>query len=487
MDKHTDLRYGIYDEEDCITITLTLEDDTELECSVVAFFSVKDKDYIALVPLNEPDPEELFYRAKRTNNDLVFEDIEDDMEFITVSETFDELIEEESEGKDFIISRNRLIRCEGSDKDIVIPDRVTRIDKYAFHGCYGLRSVVIPKTVTNINPTAFLECDSLMNITVDENNADYKDIDGNLYSKDGKVLLQYALGKEDKSFTIPDGVISIVPYAFHWANNLTSVIIPEGVTSIGDNAFFSCSSLTDIKIPDSVTNIGIGAFSYCDNLKRVVLPNGLEDIGDKIFYRSKKLSNVVIPPSVKRIGKESFWGCGLKSVSLGKNVTNIGFRAFYACYKLKSITVDKENDNYKDIDGDLYTKDGKVLIQYAIGKKETSFTIPNGVVSISDWALWGCDRLANVVIPDTVTSIGEHAFSAWNSSLTSIIIPDGVTTIGEYAFSDCKKLTNVVIGKGVTNIGKWSFSRCENIIIKGYAGSYAETYAKENGIPFEEI
>ena len=92
-----------------------------------------------------------------------------------------------------------------------------------------------------------------------------------------------------------------------------------------------------------------------------------------------------------------------------------------------------------------------------------------------------------MVIPDTVTNIGEHAFSAWNSSLTSIIIPDSVTTIGEYAFSDCKKLTNVVIGKGVTNIGKWSFSRCENITIKGYAGSYVETYAKENGIPFEEV
>ncbi len=489
MNDFENFEYGFRDTNE-MTITLTLEDNTELLCGVVAIFPAKDKDYIALTPLKEETDEVFIYRFKLMDVDEpipILEDIEDDDEFELAAHAFDELTDG-AYHKDFIIEDGVLVEYNGDGPDVVIPDGVTGIGNFAFHDCWGLKSVVIPGTVTSVSISAFLECPGLMNITVDKTNDSYKDIDGNLYSKDGKVLLQYAIGKGDKSFTIPDGVTSIVPNAFHWANNLTSVLIPHSVTRIDNQAFFSCSELTDIEIPDSVTSIGVGAFSYCNNLTRVVISNGLEDIGAEVFYRCENLSDVVIPASVKRIGKEAFWGCSsLTSLSLGKDVTSIGFRAFYACNSLKSITVDKNNDNYKDIDGNLYSKDGKVLIQYAIGKKKTSFTIPDGVASISDWALWGCDRLSSVVIPDSVTSIGANAFSAWNSSLTSIIIPDSVTSIGEYAFDRCNKLTNVVIGKGITNIDKWAFANCENLTIKSYAGSYVETYAKENNIPFVAI
>ena len=475
MNEFKNFEYGLQDKNE-MTITVTLKDGTELLCGVIAIFPVEDKEYIALQPLKEKTDDVFIYRFKLMDVDEpipMLENIEDDDEFKLAAAVFDELIDEadykdfitdEAEHKDFIIEDNVLVEYNGDGADVVIPEGVTGIGKFAFHECWGLKSVTIPKTVANIDASAFTECSWLMNITVDKNNDSYKDIDANLYSKDGKVLVQYAIGKTDKSFTIPDGVTKVECEAFYWANSLTSVLIPNSVTTIGTEAFFNCLGLTNIEIPNSVTSIGVRAFANCPNLTRVGISNGLEDIDNEVFYNCENLSDLVIPASVKRIGKEAFWGCSsLTSVLLGKDLTSIGFRAFYACDSLKSIIVDKNNDNYKDIDGNLYSKDGKVLIQYAIGKKRNRFTIPDGVASISEWALWGCDRLSDVVIPDSVTSIGNCAFS------------------------NCHKLTNVVIGKGITNIDKRAFSNCENLTIKSYAGGYVEIYAKENNIPFEVI
>ena len=110
----------------------------------------------------------------------------------------------------------------------------------------GLTSVTIGNGVTSIGDAAFADCSGLTNITVSENNSTYASIDGNLYSKDGKTLIQYAIGKTDTSFTIPDSV-----------------------TSIGDEAFEHCDSLTSVTIPDSVTSIGSWAFEDCSGLKTI--------------------------------------------------------------------------------------------------------------------------------------------------------------------------------------------------------------------------
>ena len=92
----------------------------------------------------------------------------------------------------------------------------------------------------------FQGCSSLTSVTVDENNSKYKSIDDNLYSKDGTTLIQYAIGKTETSFTIPDSVTSIGDGAFFGCSGLTSVTIPNSVTSIENNAFSGCSSLTSI-------------------------------------------------------------------------------------------------------------------------------------------------------------------------------------------------------------------------------------------------
>ena len=156
-------------------------------------------------------------------------------------------------GKDVTSIGERAFYNCSSLTEIVIPDSVTSIGGMAFYGCDSLTEIVIPDSVTSIGVLAFYGCDSLTEISVDENNANYKAIDGNLYSKDGKALIQYSIGKTATSFTIPDSVTSISSWAFDNCSSLTEIVIPESVTNICSSAFLNCSSLTSIIFKDTST------------------------------------------------------------------------------------------------------------------------------------------------------------------------------------------------------------------------------------------
>lgn len=197
-----------------------------------------------------------------------------------------------------------------------IPDSVTSIGDDAFCYCDNLTKIVIPDSVTSIGDGAFFECDSLTSIEVSDGNAEYKSIDGNLYSKDGTTLILYAPGKTVASFAIPDSI-----------------------TSIGDRAFSYCNSLTSVVIPDSVTSIGDRAFRYCDGLTKIVIPDAVTSIGDQAFYHCSSLTEIVIPDAVTSIGKGTFSDCyRLTSVVIGNGVTSIYDNAFDGCTSLTRIT-----------------------------------------------------------------------------------------------------------------------------------------------------
>ena len=263
----------------------------------------------------------------------------------------------------------------GSDnlRSIVIPNSIRRISAVALAYCNGLTSVNIPDSVTFIDVNAFDRCYNLTSITVDENNAKYKDIEGNLYSKDGKTLIQYAIGKSETSFIILDNVTHIGSYALAFSINLTTIVIPDSIISIGDYALY-----------------------HCDNLASVVI---------------------------------------------GEGVVNIGKAVFYYCERLTNIEVNENNKNYKDIDGNLYSKDGTVLIQYVMGNTAKSFTVPDRITTIGDYALAHNYRLESFVVGNNVISIGERAF--YNTYFSTIVIGGNVTSIGSYAFSACYYLTSV--------------------------------------------
>ena len=209
------------------------------------------------------------------------------------------------------------------------------------------------------------------------------------------------------------------------------------VTSIGSSAFYGCSGLTSITIPDGVTSIEGWAFQNCSGLTSVTIGNSVTSIGDYAFAYCSSLTSVTIPNSVTSIGYGAFYNCSsLASVTIGNSVTSIGDYAFAYCRSLTSISVDDNNQSYKSIDGNLYTKDGTTLIQYTIGKTATSFVIPDSVTSLVPRAFADCSSLTSITIPNIVTSIAQYVFSNCSSLIQLILFPSAPPTLGSNTIPD---------------------------------------------------
>ena len=237
-------------------------------------------------------------------------------------------------------------------------------------------------------------------------------------------------------------------------------IIPNSVTSIGEIAFLGCSGLTTIEIPSSVTSIGHQAFEYCSGLTSTVISNSVTSIGRFAFDGCGNLTSVDIPNSVTSIGSNAFQGCfGLISIVIPNSVTTIGEGAFSNCTSLTSIKVESGNTKYdsrNNCNAIIETSSSTLIA----GCKNT--VIPNSVTSIGDHTFRGCSSLTSMVIPNSVTSIGVSAFNGC-SGLTSIEIPNSVTSIGEWAFLSCSGLTSIEIPNSVTSIGSYAFYDCSGL------------------------
>ena len=170
--------------------------------------------------------------------------------------------------------------------------------------------MTIGNSVESIGGSAFDYCSSLTSISVDINNQYYSSENGNLFNKDKTTIIQYAIGKTDTQYTIPDSVTSIGSHAFYECSSLESVTIGNSVTSIGYNAFYECSNLKSVVIPDSVESIGDGAFGGCSSLESVTIGNSVTSIGSYAFYECSSLESVTIGNSVESIGSNAFFsGC----------------------------------------------------------------------------------------------------------------------------------------------------------------------------------
>jgi len=329
--------------------------------------------------------------------------------------------------------------------DIIIPESVqynneeycvTSIGQNAFNNRTLLSSITIPNSVTSIGAGAFCDCHSLTSIV------------------------------------IPNSVISIGDGAFQMAG-LTSITIPNSVTSIGVNLFYQCSKLPSISVEsgnpayDSRENcnaiIETSSNTLIAGCKSSVIPNSVTSIADYAFVGSGLMS-ISIPNSVTSIGKYAFKDCsGLTSVTIGNSVTSIGDGAFYGCSGLTSVNIsdlavwcnisfERSNSNPCYSAHHLYLN----------GTEVKDLVIPNSVTSIGSYAFYGCSGLTSVTIPNSLTSIGSYAFSSC-SRLTSVTIPSSMTSIGERAFYGCSGLTSVTIHNSVTTIGSYAFYGCSSL------------------------
>ena len=130
-------------------------------------------------------------------------------------------------------------------KSVTIPDSVKFIDDFAFSYCTSLKSITIPASVKNIGLGVFMDSSSLISINVDENNKDYTDLNGVLFSKDKTSLIVYPSGCAG-DYIVPNTVETIESSAFRDCENLSSITVPVSVASIGNGAFMGCSGLTDV-------------------------------------------------------------------------------------------------------------------------------------------------------------------------------------------------------------------------------------------------
>ena len=355
-------------------------------------------------------------------------------------------------------------------KTVEIGDGIQNIPDGLFSSCTSLESITISANVTTLGTkvSPFKQCTSLKSIEVDEDNSAYISIDGNLYTADGKTLIQYALGKTNEKFTIPAGVTAILSGAFEGASNLKRLAMSEGITKIGDSMFKNCTGIESIALPSTVTEIGASAFEECKSLSSVSLPSNLTVIGANAFKNCTALTQITIPNKVTTIGGYAFNKSGLTSITVPASVTSLGDYAFAECKSLESANIEA---SIRIGPADLFNWCDKLK----------NVTLPNTLTSIGDRMFYYCKALESIDLPDELLTIGKLAFSdcvklegidlpdglltietkafIYCIGLTSITIPDSVTTIGPDAFMECKWLETVHIGRGLSLIGeagKWA-------------------------------
>lgn len=292
---------------------------------------------------------------------------------------------------------------------VTIPDSVTRIGKLAFAQCNGLTDVMIPGSVNRIEESAFGDCQGLTKVSIEE------------------------------------GVSCIEAWTFAGCISLSEIGLPDNVTTIGASAFNGCSSLPRLDLPRSLVSIGESAFGGCARLTTLevdvlnpafstldgvlfdkvrttlilcpegkagdyAIPDGVSRIGERAFSYCTQLSSIAIPDSVTELGDYAMTGCySLSSVRIPPYVTAIGARPFSGSTNLSVIEVDPANIAFSSHEGVLIDRAAAAVMVCPEGKIGM-YTIPEGIVSIGDYAFARCTRLTTLTVPQTVATLGEWTF-----------------------------------------------------------------------------
>ncbi len=242
-----------------------------------------------------------------------------------------------------------------------------------------------------------------------------------------------------ENITFEEGIEEIGSFAFYNCKNLQSVILPATVNRIGAGAFYGCELLITVNIPKDVTIIEQSLFYDCKSLAVINIPESVNVIYDMSFCGCTNLREINFPEGTTLVGKEAFFGCSaLEKIYIPSTITNIGENAFTYCTALKNIEVSENNASYKSDGKALFSNGGQTLIQYALASPESTYTVP-----------------------ETVDNIVEYAFVA-NQNLTTVNLSK-VQRIGEYAFFESRFLNNVSIPATVSEIGEGAFSSCYNL------------------------
>ncbi len=249
----------------------------------------------------------------------------------------------------------------------------------------------------------------------------------------------------------------------------------KAVVGVNANVFKDCAGLTGLILPDTVEYIDVNAFYGCEELTRVRWSAGLKKI-DEGAFRYTGLETLVLPEGVTILGANAFSYTNLKSVSLPSTVAKMtatneksDANPFAFCENLEEIYVAEGNKVYKSEGNCVMRREDNTLVVGCKASKIPSYTehigrsafqgaalesvaLPEGVTSIEDSAFAHNDRLKEITLPQSLTSIGKTVFF-WCAALESIALPDGVTSVGDKAFSTCISLKELALGAELLNAG----------------------------------
>ena len=392
---------------------------------------------------------------------------------------------------------------------VTIPDTMTKIEEFAFAECGNLERVSLPDNVNQIGEYAFAKTgikeismpDSILEI------GDYVFANTKLTELKlpknlthlGRCVLSGNTGVTE--IVIPKTLITV---GAEWGNilagdgpfhesNVQKATLEKGITSIPRNLFHKNTTLTQVTIPDTVTKIEEFAFAECGNLESVSLPDNVNQIGEYVFAKTG-IKEINIPDTVTIIRDHTFKNCtALKTINWSKSITDIQSYAFENCDALTKLAIPNTVTNIGE--GAFYECGGLSAI-----------AVPNSVKNLGSRAFENCDALAKVSISDSVTSMGEKAFYDCDAltdvklgtgitqiptscfehcdALPSVVLPYRVSKVGDNAFKNCVALTEITIPRATTTISTSAFSYPAKMTVYGISGTYAETFANQQGMKF---
>ena len=394
-------------------------------------------------------------------------------------------------------------------KEVEIPDTVTSIGERSFADCANLEKVTFSKNLKSIGNRAFVRCTKIEKINLPKSLTEVDTYGWNWwYPFDGCSNLKTIEFEEGitqiptgifgntglENVKIPDTVTSIGERSFADCTKLEKIIFSEKIETINGRAFLGCSSLKSVSLPDSITGMGTEIFSGCTSLSSVKLPNKRVNIMSSTFEGCTSLTEITLPDTVTTIQDHAFKNCtALKTINWSKSITDIQSYAFENCDALTKLDIPNTVTNIGT--GAFYECGGF-----------TDIAVPNSVKNLGSRAFENCDALAKVSISDSVTSMGEKAFYDCDAltdvelgtgitqiptscfehcdALPSVVLPYRVSKVGDNAFKNCVELTEITIPRATTSISTSAFSYPAKMTVYGISGTYAETFANQQGMKF---
>ena len=356
-----------------------------------------------------------------------------------------------------------------------IPSTVEEIDSYAFANCTGLKKINLSNTLQEIQTGAFMGCSSLIKVT------------------------------------IPESITVLSDYLFSNCYSLQKVEFAGNVETIGERVFQNCFTVNDMILPASVTQIGEAAFRNCETMKAFTFKElGITEIAPYLFAGCRRLTTVEFSDNITEVGDHAFDNCnkigltkyegglyfGSESepykwlIKVDKDITKVVVNetcqiilgsAFSASDKIESITIPNTITKLGSIFAGLnslkylevpFLGDGEnyQTLNYFFGSTSTTSNwapstlktvkINGNITSIPAHAFNNNNYVTSITIPDTVTSIGNNAFS--NTGISSFDLKN-VETVGASAFANCKNLNSIDFGK-ITSISNKMFENCTSLV-----------------------